>query len=592
MAISSVTAEKKPAPRHGRGRLSLPACLVALCALPSLWAAEVKAQEPVAGRVVPETFQPKKEAAPPAIDLGRFAGQTAPASAESVQVRPGAIRFEGDPLPLPEAGERMSRDLVRAPGQSPVTVADIFDRAARLERELADAGYVLTRILTPPQKIEPGGAVVFRVVNGKIDELDASGLPPPVREAVLRRLRPLVGRAPLTLGEIEEALLVAGELGGLSLRSTVATGNTPGGVRLLLDGGFNRISGTVGVDHLASDRVGGWGVNASVALNSPFGNGEQVYLAYQGDLKTYLREDARMRVAAVGAVIPVGNSGATLGPEAVWARVRPLPAPGVPDSRNELLRATLRANLPLSRTRNHRINAQASLETVAQKVTAIDFDTVLSADSYLAARAGIDAQFYPSAYTVVIGSASVSHGLGDTGSPFSGVEEAPSTHRGANGDFTRANLVVGLRLQGQVHSASVAVRLQSSFGGPLVNSEQLNLDGPDGLSSLCPGEFAVDQGFTVRTEVSTRRQTPYFLPGIADPYLFTAFGGGEIVDPGPGADGELRAAEVGVGVRFRFGQLGPRNTPVSLGFEVGANWVNALENKRDTRANMMLAVSF
>ena len=573
-------------------RPSVPAALATTLLAVALAPQPARAQDPVAGRMVPETFQPKKEATPPAIDLGRFAGQTAPVSAETVQVRPGAVRFEGDPLPLPEAGERLRRDLVRTPDQAPITVADIFDRAARLEREMADAGYVLTRILTPPQKIEPGGAIVFRVVNGKIDELDASGLPPPVREAVLRRLRPLVGRAPLTLDEIERALLVAGDLGGLSLRSTVATGDSPGGVRLILDGGFNRISGAFGVDRLASERVGSWGLNGSVAVNSPLGNGEQVYLAYQGDLKTFLREDARMRVAAAGAVLPVGNSGATIGPEVVWARVRPLPARGVPDSRNELLRATLRANLPLDRTRNHRINAQASLETVAQKVTAIDFDTVLSADSYLAARAGIDAQFYPSASAVIIGTASVSQGLGDIDSPFSGVEEAPSTHRGANGDFTRANLVLGLRLQGQVYSGSVAVRLQSAFGGPLVNSEQLNLDGPDGLSSLCPGEFAVDQGFTVRTEVSTRRQTPYFLPGVAEPYLFTAFGGGEVIDPGPGPDSELRASEVGAGVRFRFGQLGPRNTPVSVGFEVGANWVNALENKRDTRANLLLAVSF
>jgi hemolysin activation/secretion protein len=574
--------------RRASGRvLFLAASLLAL-----LSPGVVHAQEPVAGRVVPETFQPKKDAPPPAIDLGRFAGQAAPASAESVRVRPGEIRFEGDTLPLPEAGERMRRDLVRTAAQDPVTVAEIFDRAARLERELADAGYVLTRILTPPQKIEPGGAIVFRVVNGKIDELDASGLPPPVREAVLRRLRPLVGRAPLTLAEIEEALLVAGELGGLSLRSTVATGDTPGGVRLLLDGGFNRISGTVGVDRLASDRVGGWGVNGSIAVNSPFGNGEQVYLAYQGDLKTFLREDARMRVAAAGAVLPVGISGMTVGPEVVWARVRPLPAPGVPDSRNELLRATVRTNLPLSHTRNQRINAHASVETVAQKVTAIDFDTVLSADAYLAARAGIDAQFYPSASMIVLGSMSVSRGLGDVDSPFSGVEDAPSTHRGADGDFSRANLVLGMRLQGQVHSGSVALRMQSAFGGPLVNSEQLNLDGPDGLSSLCPGEFAVDQGFTVRTEIGTRRQTPYFLPGVAEPYLFVAFGGGEVFDPGPGPDNELRAAEVGVGARFRFGQLGPRNTPVSLGLEVGANWVNALENQRETRANMVLAVSF
>lgn len=544
----------------------------------------------MAGRIVPETFRPSKETTAPAIELGRFAGQATPASAESVTVQPGSIRFVGDPLPLPEAGERLVGELLRAPKEAPLTVAQVFEGAARLERELADAGYVLTRILTPPQKIETGGELVFRVVNGRVDEVDVSALPPPIQSSVEKRLAPLVGRSPLTLAEIERALLIAGDLGGLSLRSTVTTGNSPGGVRLVLDGGFNRISGAAGIDRLASDRVGAWGVNGSLAVNSLLGIGDQVYLAYQGDLKTFLREDARMRVAAAGAVFPIGDQGVTLGPELVWARVRPLPLAGVPDSRNELLRLTLRASAPVIRNRNQSLKAQASLEAVAQAVNATEFDTVLSADSYLAARAGLDGQFYPTGSLQLLGSFSLSQGLGNIDSPFGGVEGAPPTHRGAKGEFTRASALAGLRIQGLTRHASVAVRGQSSFGGPLLNSEQLNLDGPDGMSSLCPGEFAVDQGFTVRAELGSRLQTPASLPAIAEPYIFTAFGGGEVFDPG--GDRELRGAEVGVGVRMRFGRLGPRDTPVSLGFEVGRNWVNSAENQQEDRFNLLLGLSF
>jgi hemolysin activation/secretion protein len=466
----------------------------------------------------------------------------------------------------------------------------VFEGAARLERELAGAGYVLTRVLTPPQKIEAGGELVFRVVNGRVDEVDVSALPPVIRSSVEKRLAHLVGRAPLNLAEIERALLIAGDLGGLSLRSTVATGNSPGGVRLVLDGGFNRVSGAAGIDRLASDRVGAWGINGSVAVNSLLGRGDQIYLAYQGDLETFLREDARMRVAAAGAVFPIGAQGRTLGPEVVWARVRPLPLAGVPDSRNELVRMTLRATTPVMRTRNENVKAQVSIEAVAQTVNAVEFDTVLSADSYLVARAGMDGQFYPTGTLQFLGSFNISQGLGDIASPFGGVAGAPPSHRGATADFTRASALAGLRIQGLVRHASVAVRGQSSFGDPLFNSEQLNLDGPDGMSSLCPGEFAVDQGFTVRAELGSRLQTPASLPGIAEPYLFTAVGGGEVFDPG--GDRELRGAEVGVGVRMRFGQLGPRNTPVSLGLEVGRNWINSLENEQEDRFTFLLGLSF
>jgi hemolysin activation/secretion protein len=563
-----------------------------IAAVSSLLAAPgaARGQEPIAGRIVPDTYRPKDAPSAPAIDLGRFAGQEPPAGADALAIQPGAVRFVGDPLPLPEAGERLVGDLLRGPQRPALTVAEVFEGAARLERELAGAGYVLTRVLTPPQKIEAGGELVFRVVNGRVDEVDVSALPPVIRSSVEKRLAHLVGRAPLNLAEIERALLIAGDLGGLSLRSTVATGNSPGGVRLVLDGGFNRVSGAAGIDRLASDRVGAWGINGSVAVNSLLGRGDQIYLAYQGDLKTFLREDARMRVAAAGAVFPLGDQGLTVGPEVVWARVRPLPLAGVPDSRNELLRMTLRATAPVVRTRNQNVKAMASLEAVAQTVNAVDFDTVLSADSYLAIRAGLDGQFYPSGSLQFLGSLNVSRGLGDIASPFSGVAGAPPTHRGATGEFTRASALAGMRIQGLTRHASVAVRGQSSFGEPLFNSEQLNLDGPDGMSSLCPGEFAVDQGFTVRAEFGNRLQTPASLPGIAEPYIFAALGGGEVFDPG--GDRELRGAEVGFGFRMRFGRLGPRNTPVSLGFEYGRNWINSLENKRDDRANLLLGLSF
>lgn len=568
----------------------------ALCSLLSVAALAApglaRAQDPLGGRVVPETFRPRTDVAPPAIDLGNFSGQPTPASAETVLVRPGAVRFEGDPLPDPGAGERLKRDLVRTADQAPVSVAEIFGRVAQLEQELSAGGYVLTRVLTPPQRIEPGGALVLRVVNGCIDSIDVGALPEGIRRPVERRLKPLVGRAPLTLAEIERALLLAGELGGLSLRSTVATGDTPGGVKLVLDGVFHGVTGAAGIDRLASERVGDWGVNGSVAVNSALGFGEQVYLAYQGDLKTVLEADARMRIVALGGVVPLGASGLTLGPEVVWARIRPLPLPSVPDSRNELLRATVRVSAPVVRTRETRMVAQASLETLAQRVSAIDFGADLSADSYLALRAGIDVQHVSTGSLLLLGSASLSRGLGDIASPFEVDADTPSTHQGAAATFTRANVLLGARVQGDRLHGSVAVRGQTAFGEPLFNSEQLSLDGPDGMSSLSPGAFAVDQGFTARGEFGTRRTLPWGLPGVAEPYVFGALGGGEVNEADAAPEREIRGAELGLGVRTRLGRIGPFNTPVSLNLEVGRNWINSLENSRDTRVGFLLGWSF
>lgn len=142
------------------------------------------------------------------------------------------------------------------------------------------------------------------VFSGSIEEVDTSALDVRIRKPVEDRLRPLTHLKPVQREEIERALLVAGDLGRLSLRSTFAPGRRPGGVRLIVDGTFRPYTGAISAGRYASAAVGGWGLNAALAANSLFGAGEQIYLAYQGDPETTLDPNARMRIAAAGAIIP------------------------------------------------------------------------------------------------------------------------------------------------------------------------------------------------------------------------------------------------------------------------------------------------
>ena len=102
-----------------------------------------QAQEPIAGRIVPESFAPPdRHIRRNVIDIGTFAGTEVPPGADAIGFTASGATFTGDAPPFPEALTPTLQAL--APGRHrPVTVAEVFFRAHVLERAFADRGYVL-----------------------------------------------------------------------------------------------------------------------------------------------------------------------------------------------------------------------------------------------------------------------------------------------------------------------------------------------------------------------------------------------------------------------------------------------------------------
>ena len=139
----------------------------------------------------------------------------------------------------------------------------------------------------------------------------------------------------LTLAEIERRLLIAGDAPGLRLKSTLMRGQTDGGTRLVLEGTHRLLSGSIGVDNRLDKTLGRWQLNGNLALNSPFGFGEQFYGAFGSgtDFGPAFGTDARLRLFGGGAVIPLGSDGWTINPEYTQSQTQPTPLPGAPATR-------------------------------------------------------------------------------------------------------------------------------------------------------------------------------------------------------------------------------------------------------------------
>ena len=183
-------------------------------------------------QVTPQNLRPPPTNAPGGLTVSGAEGLQAPAGAERLNVVVRRFAIEGGFSEL----EDETRALAQPLEGRRITVAQIYEFANALEQTYARAGYVLVRVTVPPQKLTDRRDVRIVVVDGFIEKVQVDNVAERVRALVAARTASLVGRRHVTLAEIERSLLIAGDVPGLRLKSTLARGETLGGALLVLEG--------------------------------------------------------------------------------------------------------------------------------------------------------------------------------------------------------------------------------------------------------------------------------------------------------------------------------------------------------------------
>jgi hemolysin activation/secretion protein len=250
----------------------------------------------------------------------------APAGAARLSFIVGHVVIKG---PFSEL-ETETRVLIRTVEGHRVTVAQVYEFANALEQAYARAGYVLVRVTVPQQKLNDHGRLQIVIVDGFVERVQVDNVPDRVRALVSARMASLVGRRHIKLDEIERRLLIAGDVPGLRLKSTLARGKTIGGTLLVLDGTHRLVTGTASIDNRLPSSLGTWSYGTGVALNSAFGFGEQFYASAEagGDPARIVDPSSPFRVLGAGAVLSLGTDGWILNPEYTNSRSKPLPVSG------------------------------------------------------------------------------------------------------------------------------------------------------------------------------------------------------------------------------------------------------------------------
>jgi hemolysin activation/secretion protein len=547
-----------------------------------------RAQVVAPSQVTPEALRPPAPSGPSPPKISGGEALKAPAGADKLSFIAGRVTIKGA---FPEL-DNETRAFIKAVKGRRVTVARIYELANTMEQAYARAGYVLVRVTVPEQKLVDGGPLEIVVVDGFIEKVEVDKVPELVRASVAARLAWLVGRKHIKLADIERHVLIAGEVPGLRLKSTLERGKTADGVLLVLEGTHQVVTATATVDDRMPASLGTWTYGTTVSINSAFGFGEQIYGSAQagGDPAQAFDPASPLRILGAGMVLPLGVDGWTVNPEFTYSRTLPVPAFGGPVNLGTFDRFALRTTYPVIRTRTQTFSLNGAFEYIDQTVFLPMFNSDLNHDRYSVLRAGPSLDTVLPWYDQTLQvSASFSQGLGGR-DPSDGV---PLSRPGASPFFSHANfdghwvqpLKDGFRFD-------LIGRGQTSFGQPQMLPEQFFLDSPLAISSYPTGSLPVDEGATLRAELSRPFSVPDIkIPLVLSPYLFGAYGAGRLDEPKPLEVAMVHAATFGAGVRSNIdGPDGYRG--ISIALEAARQYTNLPTLPQAWRENIVVNMRF
>jgi hemolysin activation/secretion protein len=503
----------------------------------------------------PATTAPSPVVAPPPIE--------APPGAENLTVRLADVVVEGG---FPELANATGALVAPLKGTT-VRGTAIYQLAADIEALYAQAGYPLVRIVLPPQSLADGGTLRLTVVDGFIESLDLAAVPARLRRPIEKLLAPLVGQTHLKMATFERRLTLVQGVPGAKVATTLARGDKPGGVKLVLKADYDAFSGQLSGDNHLGDSFDNWQLNTQVAVNSPFGRGEQAYLYVSGEpnYARAFRDDAPRRVIGGGLTWPIGSDGMTLSPEFTHSDTQPVGGAGTLPTRGIFDRYSLKLAYPLVKSRAQTLNLSLAFEYARQTLDTPLFGLRLNEDRLNVLRLGADWNGgLPWGASLYV-SNTLSQGVTWLDAR-TAAEAAASPYGfsrfGADPTFTKAETTVSYgQAIGPKTSLQLTLRGQAALSGILPSTELFSLDGAQGVSSLTSGAVGADEGTSLRVEGV--RQISWRVAGWEGrgaAYVFSAFGHARYKPAAfPGAI--ERAYGWGGGLRLQPGPVGKARLP-------------------------------
>ncbi len=506
---------------------------------------------------------PPTEVRPPSVEAPSIQlddrAQDVPAEAQSISVTLGDIAIVGTGADIQIQSAAWTNFRTALVGKK-VSVATIFTEVRELERAFGAAGRILVRVVVPEQRLTDGGTLTLTIVDGYIADLDLSAVPSRVAGRVRSLLTPLVGRRGLTLGDIERKLLIAADVPGLQLQSTLREGKIEEATSLFITATSRLVSGSLSLDNTLSDPLGRYTVSLGLNLNAWLGLGEQIYLRVNGlpnldKGSSFLDPTPRNRALTAGIVMPISDNGLTVNLEATDARAAPRPSALNVGFASKFDRLAWRLRYPVLRSRSMTLATQIGFDVQEERIRLRPpIDQPVSSDSLRIVRLTGDVDAALPSNGRLFSSLSASFGIDGLGarSASDAAGGVPLSRQGADSSFQLVSIAAALQQPLASYLAlNVRTEAQLGFGQALVNAEQIGIAGPNILSAFPNGALQGDDGYAIRGEAQfPLARTGKAQLGVLVPYVFGAQGAVRLQQPTALERRVTFADSFGAGARF------------------------------------------
>jgi len=254
-------------------------------------------------------------------------------------------------------------DWVRpALGQS-WSASDFADFTEQVSSALKLRGWLLAQAYLPPQDVTTGDIEV-RLMPGMLDDSPDGVVVSGAQRVSAERIRAMV-RAPILAQQmrlnaqgLEEGLLRAGELSGVSVTASLDRGGQPGSSRLTIEAQeAPLVSGGLTLDNFGGPYTGVERATGLLTINSPLGLGDSLLFNAVGS--------SGIAMLTTQMSVPVGDAGLKLGGSLTTLRYRVGGDMADLGLKGRALMWGLNANYPLSLTPNYKLRARLGFDRKA-----------------------------------------------------------------------------------------------------------------------------------------------------------------------------------------------------------------------------------
>lgn len=347
----------------------------------------------------------------------------------------------------------------------------VYELAQTLTARYSADGYFLSRVIVPPQELDPANASVrLEVVEGWIDEVIWPAEIAGYRDFFSSYSRTITAERPITITTLERYLLLAGDLPGFEFESTLEPSTVnPGASQLVLTTRQKGFEAAAAADNQGTDGRGPYQFSTGLTLNNALRQHERIAGAFSGSFETdellygQIRYEQVLNAEGLTAALSVTADGGKPG----TTQLRTL----MFESRSLSIVGEL--SYPLIRTRTKNLTLFGNI--FARNYQSDALGARFNDDRLRGVRAGLQYDRFDRWNGITQFSATFSQGVTGLGSTANG--NLLASRASGRVDFTKFEASVS-RMQGLRNGFSMVGRINGQYAGtPLLSSEECTYGG-------------------------------------------------------------------------------------------------------------------